>query len=110
MTPITFALFAIFALVLAVWMVLVIHDPKRWRLWWLDLFGIIDVETTREERRAQEGQISILAYTLLFLLLTTAVSCSFWSFDMIKDKRRPKTAVERDLEFARNYVSGRNGR
>ena len=107
MSPTTFAVFAICAVSLAVWMLMVIHDPKRWRLWWLDLFGVIDVETTREERREQEGHISMLAYTLFFLLLTTAVSCSFWSFDLIRDYRRPKTAVERELEFARSYVAGR---
>ena len=108
MSPISFALFAIFALILAVWMILVIHDPKRWRLWWLDIFGVLDVETTREERREQEGHITLLAYALLFLLLATTVSCSFWSFDMIKENRRPKTAAERELEFARHYVWGRN--
>ncbi len=110
MSPIAFAVFAILSIFLAAWMLMVIHDPKRWRLWWLDLFGVLDVETTRVERREQEGHISVLAYTLFFLLLTTAVSCSFWSFDLIRDNRRPKTPAERELEFARNYISGRNSR
>lgn len=108
MSPTAFAVLALHAAFLAVWMLMVIHDPKRWRLWWLDLFGVIDVETAREERRRQEGHISVLAYTLLFLLLTAVVSCSFWSFDLIRDNQRPKTAAERDLEFARNYITGRN--
>ena len=110
MSPVSFAILAIIALFMGVWMIMVIHDPKRWRLWWLDLFGVIDVETTREERREQESQIVMLAYTLFFVLLVTAVSCSFWSFDLIKENRRPKTAAERELEFTRHYITGRNSR
>jgi hypothetical protein len=102
--------FALISLFLAVWMLMVIHDPKRWRLWWLDVFEVMDVETTREERREQEGHISLLGYSLFFLLLTMAVSCSFWSFDIIRDNRRVKTPAEREMEYARNYVAGRNGR
>ena len=107
MSPISFAIFAILAVFLAAWMLMVTRDPKRWRLWWLDLFGVLDVETTREERRKQEGHLSVLAYMLFFLLLTTAVSCSFWSFDQIRDNLRPKTTAEREMEFARNYISSR---
>ncbi|MDB6140847.1 MAG: hypothetical protein JWO94_3919 [Verrucomicrobiaceae bacterium] len=107
MSPTAFAVVAILTVFLAVWMLMVIREPKRWRLWWLDFFGVLDVETTRKERREQEGHISLLAYTLCFLLIATAVSCSFWSFDLIRDYRRSKTPAERDLEFARNYVSSR---
>ncbi len=107
MSPILFAVFAILAVFLAAWMMMLIRDPKRWRLWWLDLFGVLDVETTREERRKQESHLSGLAYMLCILLLTTAVSCCFWTFDLIRDNLRPKTRVERELEFARNYISSR---
>ncbi|MDB6074804.1 MAG: hypothetical protein JWO89_2444 [Verrucomicrobiaceae bacterium] len=107
MSPILFAVFAILAVFLAVWMLMVIREPKRWRLWWLDLFGVLDVETTRQERRKQESHLSALAYMLFFLLITTAVSCTFWTFDQVRDNLRPKTTVERELEFARNYVTNR---
>ncbi len=110
MSPTLLAIFAIFAVFLSAWMVMIIHDPKRWRLWWLDLFGVIDVETTREERRQQEGHVSAMAYTLLFLLVTTAVSCTFWSFDLIREGKRSKTTIEREIEFTRHYVSARGGR
>jgi hypothetical protein len=107
MSPISHGIFAILAIFLSAWMLMVIHDPKRWRLWWLDMFGVIDVETSREQRRKQEGHLSIMAYTLLFLLVATAVSCSFWSFDLIREGRRTKTTMERDLEYTRRYVSTR---
>ena len=106
MSAVSLAISAILSFFLAAWMLMVVHDPKRWRLWWLDLFGVIDVETTREERREQESHICVLAYTLCFLLVIMAVSCCFWSFDVIQNSRRPKSAVEREMEFARHYISG----
>ncbi len=105
MSATALAVTAILAFFLCAWMLMIIRDPKRWRLWWLDLFGVIDVETTREQRRQQEGHMAILAYNLLFLLLATGVSCSFWTFDKVRLDRNGKTTVERDLEYTRQYVS-----
>jgi hypothetical protein len=99
-----FAVTAIIAFALALWAFIVARDPKSWRLWWMDIFGILDVDTTRDVRRVQENQLRFMSLLMSFLLLLTCVSCSFWTFDALREQVRDKSPFERDQEFLRRHI------
>ncbi len=110
MSSTTLATFAILCIALCVWMFCVGRDPRTWRLWWLDLFGLLDADTPREQRLSQEGHIRIMASILFLLLAALSVSCAFWAFDQVRDGLRRKTTVERQLNYLKREVDRMKGR
>lgn len=104
------AITAILCLAFGVWMILVGSNPKRWRLLWLDMLGMLDTDTTREDRRLQEGHLRIMAFALFFLLIALGVSCTYWSVEQVREGKRTKTTVERELEYLRREAEGARGR
>ena len=73
----------------------------------MDLFGVLDVDTTRVVRRAQEGQFRLMALVLSFLMVVTSLSCSFWTFDAVREIKREKSPLERDQEFMKRYIEAK---
>ena len=100
MSASAYSVTAIILLALSLWTIMVGLDPKRWRLWWLDLFGVLDVDSTREQRRTQEAQLRFMSILIALMLLATAASCAFWTVDLVRDSIREKTPVERELEHS----------
>ena len=104
------AISAILSAAGAFWLLQVGLDTKHWRLMWLDFFGILDADTTREERLVQVLHIRSAALLLCFLMAATTVSCSFWCVDQIRETQRPKSTAERELEYLRRRAEGMSGR
>ena len=102
--PIAIAITAIISLFLSFWALNVSRDPKAWRLWWLDLLAVLDVETPREMRKSQERQMAAMGFLLFLLLIATSVSCAFWTVDQIRDERRDKTRVELEIERTKRQI------
>jgi hypothetical protein len=100
------AIYAILAIAIAMWLLQVVLNPKHWRLMWLDFFGVLDTDTTREERHAQEAHLRFLALILCLLVLATSISCAFWSADQVRENLRPKTTAERELEDLQKRAEG----
>jgi hypothetical protein len=99
-----FAVAAILCIAICVFVLNVTRDPKRWRLMWLDLLGTLDVDTTREQRRQQEGHITALSYVMFVLFLALGLSCAFWAVDQVREQVREKTSAERDNDFQRRLI------
>jgi len=96
--PIGLAIASILTLFVSFWALNIARDPRVWRLWWMDLLGVLDVDSDREERRVQEGQMSLACYLLFFLLLATSLSGAFWTIDLVREYKREKTRFEREVE------------
>jgi hypothetical protein len=95
------AITAILTIFLCCWAWKMAREPKRWRLWWMNLFSVPDLNSTREQRRRQEGHLAIMAYFMCLLSLAVGISCIYWTAVEIQELRRPKTQFERDLERTR---------
>lgn len=102
--PIGLAIASILALFLSFWVLNIARDPKLWRMWWMDLLGVLDVDSDREYRRAQEGQMSFICYTLFVLLLATSFSGAFWTVDLIREYKRDKTRFELEVESSNREI------
>ncbi len=96
--PIGLAIASILSLFISFWALNVARDPRVWRLWWMDLLGVLDVDSDREERRTQEKQMSLACYILFVLLLATSLSGAFWTIDLVREFKRDKTRFEREIE------------
>lgn len=107
MNAIGFSIFAILSVAFAAWAFVVARDPKSWRLWWMDLFGIMDVDTTRAVRHVQENQLRFMSLLISFLLVLSAVSCAFWSFDAVREQLREKSPLERDQAFLKRHIENK---
>jgi len=106
MDSVGFAITSILSVALCIGLIRVGANPKQSRLFWLDLWGMLDTDTTREDRRWQEGQLRFLAFTLVFLLAASGVSSAFWSYEQLRESRRTKNTVERELEYLRRQAEG----
>ena len=110
MSPTGLAISAILSISTGLWLLLVGLNPKHWRLMWLDFFGVLDSDTTRPERRSQEGQIRVMALLLCLLFFSLSVSCAFWCADEVRDGLRPKSTAERELEYLKRRADKSRGR
>jgi hypothetical protein len=45
-----------------------------------------------------------MSYLLFVVFLSAAISCSFWTFDQVRESSRLKTAPERDLDFMKRQI------
>lgn len=78
--------------------------PKEWRLWWLNIVGLPDLYSTREERRRHEFVLKCFSLVFSLLCLVLAVSCVFMTIEGVKEMRRPKTQFEQDQERTKRQV------
>lgn len=102
--PIELAIASILALFISFWALNVARDPSVWRLWWMDLLGVLDVDSNREERRLQERQMTIICYMLFVLLLATSLSGAFWTVDLVREFKREKTPYEREINSSNREI------
>lgn len=98
------AVASILALFVSFWALNIARDPSVWRLWWMDLLGVLDVDSNRAQRRSQERQMSFICFALFILLLATSLSGAFWTFDLVRDYKRDKTRFEREIESSNREI------
>lgn len=102
--PIGLAIASILLLFVSFWALNIARDPRVWRLWWMDLLGVLDVDSDREHRRGQEAQMSFLCYILFLLLLATSLSGAFWTVDLVREHKREKTRFEREIDSSKREI------
>lgn len=102
--PVGLAIASILALFASFWVLNIARDPRVWRLWWMDLVGVLDVDTDREARRVQEQHMSIVCYVLFLLLLATSLSGAFWTYDLVREHKREKTRFEREMDINKSEI------
>ncbi|WP_395717969.1 hypothetical protein [Prosthecobacter sp.] len=102
--PIGLAIASILALFNSFWALNVARDPRVWRLWWMDLLGVLDVDSDREMRRKQEVQMSFICFSLFALLLATSLSGAFWTIDLVREQKREKTRFERAIDSSKREI------
>ncbi len=102
--PIGLAIASILALFVSFWALHIARDPSLWRLWWMDLVGVLDMDANRGLRRSQERQMSFICYVLFALLLFTSLSGAFWTFDQIRENKREKTRFEREVQSSQQEI------
>jgi len=102
--PIGSALLAILSLSFSIALLKMGSDTKLYRLWWMDLLGVLDVDSDREARKAQERQMTVMCYLLFFLLSCLSMSCIYWTVDGIREVRREKSMLEREIDMGREEI------
>jgi hypothetical protein len=70
----------------------------------MDLLGVLDVDSDREQRRVQESQMSFICFALFVLLLATSLSGAFWTVDLIREYKRDKTRFEREMDRSNREI------
>lgn len=104
--PVGSAITAIVSFSLCILILRIAWDSKMWRLWWMDLLGVLDVDTDRVARKAQERQMTLMCHLLFVLMATLCVSCIYWTVDGVRDVRREKTVLEREIDMGREEIEG----
>lgn len=102
--PIGLAIATILSFFISFWVLHVARAPREWRLWWMDIIGVLDVDSDREKRRVQEAQMSAICYVLFVLLLVVSLSGAFWTFDLVREAKREKTRFEREMIHANREI------
>lgn len=101
---IRFAVFTILSIAACFWTINMARDPRKWRLWWLDMLTVLDIDTARDTRRSQERQIGIVSYMLFVVFIASVISCGFWTVDQVREEQRLKTAPELDNADLRKQI------
>ena len=102
--PIGLAIASILALFISFWALNIARDPRVWRLWWMDMLSVLDVDADREAKRTQEQRMSMICYLLFVLLLATSFSGAFWTIDLVREYKRDKTRFEREVDINRSEI------
>jgi hypothetical protein len=98
------AILAILCIALAVACLRAASDPKLWRLWWMDLIGVLDVDTDRDARKKQERHMALMLNLLFVLFAILSASCAFWTVDGIREIKREKSSLEQEVEMGRKEI------
>lgn len=98
------AVTAILSIFLAIWFFNMTRAPKEWRLWWLNLAGLPDLESTREGRRRHEFMLRCFSFIFTMLCVVLAVLCIYLTIEGVKEMKRPKTQFEQDQERIKKQV------
>ncbi len=101
---ISLAICAIISLALSIFCLRMAGDAKTWRLRWMDMMGVMEVDLDRNLRKAQERQLSWMMQILFIMLLSVSGSCTYWTVMEIHEIRREKSTIERELEMGRAEV------
>ena len=102
--PFGTAIIAIISLSLSIAFLKMGHDTKLFRLWWMDLLGVLDVDTDREARKAQERQMAWMCHILFVLLIALCISCTYWTVDSVREIRRDRSLLEREIDMGREEI------
>lgn len=105
-----FAVTAILSLAFSFFFLNMARDPKTWRLRWMDVLGVLDVDADRNRRKSQEAQVAIIGVMLFTLSLASSLSCAFWTLDQIQERHREKTRFEREIELTRSEIEHAQGK
>lgn len=103
--PIGLAIASILSLFISFWALNIARDPRMWRMWWMDILGVLDVDADREQRRVQEVQMSFICYAMFVLLLATSLSGAFWTVDLVREYKREKTRFEREIDSSNREIN-----
>ena len=104
-----FAILAIAAVFISCWSLLMALNPKHWRLWWMTLMGIPDLNSKREQKRVQQYRLMLAAYIVLFLMLFAAVFFTWQVFEEIHDLQN-KSAFDKTRDNTMRDVEKFKGR
>ena len=86
--PVWTAILAIVTLFLAVWALVIARAPKEWRLWLMTFMGIADLNSTREDRRRQEFNISIICYVMFSMCLAVSGVSIYYVVVQVQEQRQ----------------------
>ncbi len=103
--PTTLAISAIISLALSIACLRLAGDGERARLQWMDLAGDMDLALNENYRKTQERHFTLMLSLLFMVLFTFSGSCFYWTIVEIKEMRREKTTLERELESGRLEVA-----
>jgi len=103
--PTTLAISAIISLALSIACLRLAGDGERARLQWMDLAGDMDLVLNENYRKTQERHFTLMLSLLFMVLFTFSGSCFYWTIVEIKEMRREKTTLERELESGRLEVA-----
>jgi FtsH-binding integral membrane protein len=102
--PIGCAILSIISLFLSIGVLKMARDPRICRLWWMDLLGVLDVDSDRRSRKIQEQQMAAMFYLIFILVAALCLSCIYWTVDGIREFRREKNVIEREIEMGREEI------
>lgn len=102
--PITLAISAILCFALCVACLRLAGDAKTYRLRWMDMLGVMEMDIERDERKSQERQFSWMLSLLFFMFLSVSLSCIYWAMVEVQETRREKSTIEREMEMGRAEV------
>ncbi len=88
----------IFSIFMFCWTLIMARDPKTWRLWFMALFVIIDMKSTRDERRRSEAQLSVISWILAVIFFLGIIGSVYVVVIEIQGEKSPRTQLEMDQE------------
>jgi hypothetical protein len=98
------AIIAIICVFLCAWSLMVAMNPKRWRIWWMTFLRRVDIETSRQERRAQEHHLLIIGYVAFSLFLVTGALCGYLAWSEWETSRNPRSEADMVKDSVMNDV------
>jgi hypothetical protein len=98
------AIASVLSLFASIWCFFMARDPKQWRIHWLNAFGIIDLNSTRDQRRKQESQLKFVCIILLVVLLAVGVSCAWFVIAEATAPVPERTEFEKDQDETRKQM------
>ena len=75
----------------------------------MNFFGYLDLNSTRDQRRTQEGHLRLFAYLTSFMCLVVAVTGTFWVVTEVQEKNENKTPLEKDQAMTLKHLEKTRG-
>ena len=98
------AVAAIISAFLCGWALVIAMNPRKWRIWWMSFLRIVDIGSTREQRRSQEHQLMIVAYIGFSIFLAASGFCGYLAWDQWQSSREPRSEADQERERAMHVI------
>ncbi len=95
------AILAVLAIFGSCWAYQMARDPKHWRLWWMEMLNVVEINASRERRRRQEVILVVCSYGLCAVCALIAIFGIYQAVLEVQELKRDKTVFEKEQELTR---------
>ena len=103
------AISTILTFFLSMWCLTMTRNPRNWRLWWMSHLRQIDMNSTSQERRHQDGIFRMFVLTACILSVLATAWGGYWTWAQWSEGRQHSGHVNDGVFIEQDAANAKAG-